>query len=197
MVVLAARPRRIARRSERSSILGDPSEGVKHGPSTAGGRAAMAHRSCPQCGEEYVSTAMECADCRVPLVGGSAPVAPRAQELPPAAQLVCVRQASLSFARGLSERLADAGISHRIEVLPEDDTGDGRLRRPDSMNYGVYVRHEDAAAASRLDEAHLRSEFPDLPQDAVPGDGCPACGAATAPDARECPDCGLSLAADA
>jgi hypothetical protein len=159
----------------------------------------MAQRSCPQCGEEYISSATECAECHVPLVAaGPAPLAAHARDLPPAAELVCVRQASLSFARGLSARLADAGISHRIEVLANDDgAGDARLRRPDSMNYGVYVRSEDAPVAGRLDEAHLRSEFPDLPENAAAGEGCPACGAATAPDARECPDCGLSLAVDA
>ena len=153
-----------------------------------------APRVCPECGEEYVSTALRCAECGVDLVAaGAAPrVSPR--ELPPIAELACVRAASLDIARDLSERLSEAGISHRIEVAA-DLASEGALQRPGAnLPYGVYVRAGDLPAARQIDHAYLRSQIPDLPAEVeAGGEGCPACGAPVAPDATECPDCGLAL----
>jgi hypothetical protein len=116
--------------------------------------------------------------------------------LPPVSELVCVRAASLGWARALSELLAAEGISHRIEVA-SDDLEDGSVRRPGAnLPYGVYVRAEDMAEAARVDAAFVRSQIPDLPGEgeAVAGadEGCPACGAQVG-EADECPDCGLAL----
>ncbi len=158
-------------------------------------------RHCPECGEEYVRAATECVECRVPLVSGaSAGVAP-AGELPPIAQLVCLRAASLAFARGLSEHLARAGISHRIEAAHEEGEGVA-LRRPGAnLPYGVYVRSADVEAAVEVDREYMSRAIPDLPagagEEATGEEACPACGAALAPDAAECSDCGLTLVADA
>ena len=154
-------------------------------------------RVCPECREEYIASAQRCVTCDVPLVASEGFVrvgGPR--ELPPVAQLVCVRTATLSFAQALSERLAQAGITHRLESEPDSREGETQLRRPDTMPYGIYVREQDLDAAREVDRAHMRSEFPDLPDVPEGGsvvDGCPACGAAAAPDATECPDCGLAL----
>jgi hypothetical protein len=174
-------------------MLEDASGGVKQ---------PMPTRVCPQCGEEYIASAVSCVHCDVALVGsdGIAPArAPR--ELPPAAQLFCVRTATLAVAQGLSERLSQAGISHRIELVPDEAPPQGAQgalrRRPGELPYGVYVLADDVPAASRVDRDYLRSVLPDLPADHQPGleggEGCPACGAPVAPDARECPDCGLAL----
>ena len=157
----------------------------------------MPTRVCPDCGEEYVSTVLACPDCGVALQAsdGLAPVR-RPHELPPVAQLVCVRTGSLSFAQGLSERLSRAGITHRLELEPDSLEGEANARRPDSMPYGVYVREHDAGRAREIDAIHMRSQFPDMPdvpEGASVGDACPACGAVAAPDATECPDCGLAL----
>jgi len=153
-----------------------------------------APRVCPECGEEYVPTALECVECRVPLVAPGARPAATARELPPIAELTCVRAASLDMARDLSERLSQAGISHRIQVAA-DLASDGALARPGAnLPYGVYVRAADLPAAQRIDRDYLRAQIPDLPAEAeVGGEGCPACGAPVAPDATECPDCGLAL----
>jgi len=157
-------------------------------------------RHCPECGEEYVSTAMQCVECRVPLVAGeSGGIAP-AEELPPVAQLVCLRAATLAFVRGLSEQLAQAGISHRIEAA-HDEGEEVAVRRPGgNMPYGVYGRRDDLEAAVEVDREFMRQSIPDLEAGAAQTtgeEGCPACGAPLVPDAAECSDCGLALAADA
>jgi hypothetical protein len=114
------------------------------------------------------------------------------ESLPPISELVCVRAASLGWARALSERLAAEGVSHRIEVAA-DDLEDGSARRPGvNLPYGVYVRSEDMAVAARVDAAFVRSQIPDLPEEPQAGEGCPACGADVG-EADECPDCGLAL----
>jgi hypothetical protein len=154
---------------------------------------------CPECRSEYLGTASVCVECGVALVREGELSAHGAGSLPPVSQLACVRAASLGWARALSALLAEAGISHRIEVA-SDDLEDGSVRRPGAnLPYGVYVRHEDVAAASRVDAAFMRSQIPDLPGEgeSPPADagGCPACGAELG-GAAECPDCGLVLGFD-
>lgn len=157
---------------------------------------------CPECGEEYLPTVMECADCRVALVASgdataSAP-APAPRELPPAAQLVCIRTAALGWAQGLSSRLSEAGITHRLEAQEPDDaaTPAAARRRLADSPYGVFVREQDVEDARAVDREFMRTQIPDVSDDAaavVVGEGCPACGAAVAADAAECPECGLAL----
>ena len=117
--------------------------------------------------------------------------------MPPVAELVCVRASSIGWAQALSRHLAEAGISHRIEVAADDEE-DGSLRRPGAnLPFGVFVRSEDAEAAAAVDARFIREEIPDLGEDdegeAVQADACPACGASTGAQAEECPDCGLAL----
>lgn len=153
-------------------------------------------RYCPECRAEYVGSARECVECGVALVG-EAELSQRAGEsLPPVSQLVCVRAASLGWARALSGMLAEEGVSHRIEVAA-DDLEEGGVGRPGAnLPYGVYVRPEDVAIAARVDAAFMRSQIPDLPGEGEAGEeevgSCPACGASLG-GADECPDCGLVL----
>jgi hypothetical protein len=153
---------------------------------------------CPSCGAEYLWTATTCSDCDVALAPAGAAAPATSETLPPISELACVRAASLGWARSLSERLADAGISHRIEVAHDLDD-DGAARRPGAnLPYGVYVLPDDLEAASEVDADFMQSQIPDLARDAGPSaaadlETCPACGAATA-GAGECPDCGLALA---
>jgi hypothetical protein len=156
--------------------------------------------NCPECGEEYLATTRECADCGVPLAAGATPQPEAPAELPPVAQLVNVRTASLGVVQRLSDALVAQGITHRIEALPPDDPDERRVRRPDTWPYGIYVREQDVPAAMNVDRAVMRSLMPDLPDatEAAAGEGgCPACGTAVAADARECPDCGLALIEEA
>lgn len=156
----------------------------------------IAPRVCPECGEEYLPTVLRCVDCGVSLEAGAPARADEAPgELPPVAQLVLVRSSSLAIAQGLSECLSEAGITHRIQVVPDAPGGGDERPRPASMPYGVYVREADAQEAAEVDREYLRSQLPDLPAAAEAGaeGGCPACGAPVAADAAECPDCGLAL----
>jgi hypothetical protein len=152
---------------------------------------------CPSCGAEYVWTATTCSDCGISLVAGGAAPQRDEQELPPVAELVCVRAAALGWARALSERLADAGIPSRIEVAREQDD-DGSVRRPGAnLPFGVYVLPADAEAAAEVDADFVREQLPDLSEHGGIAEGddpdrCPACGASAA-GAAECPDCGLAL----
>ena len=144
---------------------------------------------CPECDAEYLGSATTCAECDVPLV--HAEELEPLGELPPVSELVCVRSAGVAWARSYSERLSEAGISHRIEA------GGGPPGAPESSSCQVFVRPEDAEAAAEVDALHLRTQIPDLPDAAEEGEAdlesCPACGVSVSADARECSSCGLAL----
>lgn len=152
---------------------------------------------CPECHAEYLWNATVCADCGVALVPESAlgSAGQAVRDLPPVSELVCIRAAAVGWCRMLSERLIEAGISHRIEVAVDDREDDAGRRPSGTLPYGVYVRPEDEAAAVRVDAAFMRSQIPDLPDEEASGDGgsCPACGESVSADAEECPECGLAL----
>ena len=150
---------------------------------------------CPQCESEFVPSATRCAECDVALVPESELGAAPVDEMPPIEELVCVRAASLGWAQGLSERLAAAGISHRIEVA-HDDEEDGSVRRPGAnLPYGVYVLPVDATGAAEVDAAFTEYQIPDMPTEGgdVSDDACPACGTQITPETAECPECGIVL----
>jgi len=154
---------------------------------------------CPRCRCEYLGGVLECSDCGVELVSEYALEQVQAEELPPISELACVRAASVGWAQGLSRLLSSTGIAHRIEAVPENEEAESVRGEPGGLlPYGVWVREADLPAAREVDEAYLRSQIPDLPEDLSgpePGgeEQCPACGTAVASDAEECPDCGLVL----
>jgi len=151
---------------------------------------------CPECRAEYLPSASLCVECDVALVAAHALSSQPVNEMPPASELVCIRASSLGWAQQLSDRLAAAGISHRVEVTSEDSE-EGSLRRPGAdLPFGVYVLPGDEAAAADVDAEFMRHQIPDLEphaEGAVDADTCPACGTAAVPQASECPECGLAL----
>lgn len=152
---------------------------------------------CPSCRSEFLASATRCVECDVALVSESALGAAAAEELPAVGALVCIRAASMGWAQGLSQRLAAAGISHRIEVA-HDDEEDGSVRRPGhNLPYGVYVLPADVDAATAVDAAFTEYQIPDHPGAGasleVSEDACPACGTEVAADVAECPECGIVL----
>ena len=153
---------------------------------------------CPECGDEYVHVASVCVHCDVPLVlEGEQPEELLGEELPPISELVCVRAASMSWVRGLSEELAAAGISHRIEAWNDGDE-DGSQRKPGhNLPFGIFVLPKHRAAASEIDDEYMESQIPDIPESSESAggtsDGCPACGESISESATECPGCGLAL----
>ena len=118
---------------------------------------------CPRCGEEYVHTAQVCVECDVPLGFDAPPAEAPRDELPPAEDLVAIRNAEVSWIDGLAHALADAGIPSRVE-LPrrEDSTVQGR--RMGAIRCTIYVRQEDVPAAARIDAVtNARRNFVSAP----------------------------------
>jgi hypothetical protein len=150
---------------------------------------------CPSCGEEYVHSVQTCPDCEVPL-DGDAPAPAPAFELPPAEQLVALRNAEVPWIEGLAEALTAAGIPSRVELMRREDDS-VQSRGLGAIRCTIYVRPEDGAEATRVDAEFARTQVPDLPHDEAgewgESDACPGCGTALASDAVECPECGLAF----
>lgn len=142
--------------------------------------------------------AARCADCDVDLVEVHELEAETAgEELPPAAELSCVRVAPLPWIRALSGGLEQQGISHRVEPATPDDAPEHQNADAfgDAQLFGLYVEPAHAAAARELDGG-IAAQV--LPEEAPPLDegeeaACPACSSPLEPDSVECPDCGLVL----
>ncbi len=134
-------------------------------------------------------TRATCAACGAVLFAQAEGAGPPSA-LPPLDSLLLLRVAHGSWAGALSEALQEAGIAHRLAA----ETGAGRS---DAPRFGVFVRAEDAAEATRLDAGVLRGQLPDLPRDYDPSalrEGeCPACGARIGGAETECAECGLAL----
>jgi len=136
---------------------------------------------CPECGEEYLHSTSTCVHCDVPLVlDGEQPEGREGEELPPISELVCVRAASMGWATGLSEKLAEAGIPHRIQAASDDDDDGGQRRPGHNLPFGIFVLPKHSAAATEIDVEYTGSQIPDIPENfdsgGETGDACPACG---------------------
>ncbi len=156
----------------------------------------LPEKICPRCRCEYMHTASQCSDCRIPLVFPEELEEEGRNELPPVSQLAPIRVTSVAWARAFSETLSTAGIPHRIDTPPEKD-GPVKRRRSEDASVAIYVRLEDQQRAMSLDAEFAHQQIPDLPAagelSAPQGDGCPACGAELGTEAPECPGCGLYL----
>lgn len=150
---------------------------------------------CPSCGEEYVHTVTVCVECKV-VLGFDAPAQEPAFEMPPAEELVALRNAEVVWIEGLAHALAEAGIPSRVE-LPRREDDSVQSRGLGAIRCNIFVRPEDATAAARIDAEFARSQVPDLPDQNAgewgESDACPGCGTALASDAHECPECGLAF----
>ncbi|MCH2169294.1 hypothetical protein MK489_00805 [Myxococcota bacterium] len=152
---------------------------------------------CPRCGDEYLHRATQCTNCEIPLIlEGEQVGAESVPQLPDVSELVCVRAAASSWILALAERMEEAGIPHRVEAS-------GDTSRAREAPWGIFVRTEDAAAASAIDAEHMKIQMPDLPEGYDPratesedGEACPACGEVLAGKSDECPSCGLFLGSE-
>jgi len=157
------------------------------------------YKVCPQCRVEYTHVSLRCSDCDVELVHPEALAAEAGPvELPPAAELLCVRVAPIAWIRALSEGLEQGGISHRVEPATVADAPEGQNCEifEDSQLFGLYVEPEAAAPARELDDAIAVQVLPESAPPLAEGeeDTCPACGTPLPASATECPDCELVFA---
>ncbi len=157
---------------------------------------------CPECHDEYLHQTTVCVHCDVELVLHDELPDNAPSSLPEASELECVRVATSGWSVGLAERLREAHIPHRVELVQAPGGATQTL-------YGLFVLAEDLAAAREIDAGHARREMPDLPEGFDPADmmagpasdpeegeaGCPACGDPFDAEAEECPGCGLFLGA--
>ena len=163
----------------------------------------VAAKFCPECREEFMPTAEMCSDCAVPLVFAEDlnEEGVEAEELPPIEELVPIRVANVAWIRGFSEALADAGISHRVDLPPGEDGDEPRAqRRSHEEGVAVYVMPDDREFALEIDAAYVLQQVPDADADAQvhmvesEDDDCPACGSPL-DGGDECPSCGLVVGA--
>ncbi len=156
---------------------------------------ALPPKLCPECEEEYLHTASVCVHCDVPLVLSTDLERERPAELPPSAELHCIRVATPAWALGLSERLEQAGVPHRVEAMTPQERA--ARRGPTGAVCGVYVLGEDAARAAEIDAGYLQTQLPDLAgggaAEPLAEDSCPACGEPLDAVAPECPGCGIAF----
>ena len=166
-----------------------------------------AYKLCPECRIEYTLAATRCAECDVELVAPDAvPPDEEVEELPPAADLECVRVAPLAWIRALSEGLQRTGVVHLdhspvhtylIEASQVEDAPEGQ--RPGVFGnvrlFGLYVKSEHLEQARTLDGEIAAQLLPDEAPTLAAGEdeACPACGTALEASALECPDCGLAF----
>jgi hypothetical protein len=147
---------------------------------------------------EHVRSAARCADCEVELVElHELEARAEAEELPAAAELSCVRVAPLPWIRALSGGLEQLGIAHRVEPATPEDAPEHQSADAfgDAQLFGLYVEHEQTAAAQELDGGIAAQVLPGEAPSLDEGEeaACPACGTPLEPDSVECPDCGLVL----
>lgn len=157
------------------------------------------YKVCPQCRTEHTHVSVRCTDCDVELVHPDS-LEPETlpEELPPAADLLCVRVAPLPWIRALSEGLEQAGVTHRVEPATVEDAPEGQNCEifDGAQLFGLYVDPAAGAAARELDGAIAVQVLPDEAPPLAEGeqDACPACGAALSATATECPECELVFA---
>jgi len=149
---------------------------------------------CPECGEEFVRTALRCADCDVDLVTQEpgAPAAAGADAagdggMPLPGELAPLLKGEPWELERIAEALAEGGIPCRVDPFPPEG---GR-------ELAIYVRPETLDDARHVLEGYRAASLPDAPEDSALGvdlHDCPACGAALPEESTECPDCGLPFA---
>jgi hypothetical protein len=152
-------------------------------------------KRCPECGEDFVHTAVRCSDCGVPLrLASELAAAAAGSGLPSTGELVLIRAEGPAWIEALAHALRLADIPSRVEII--DPERHGARSGLSGAACGLFVREADVARAREVDARVQRDQIPDLPDEGVADDAddtCPACGHALGASDSECPDCGLAL----
>ncbi len=147
---------------------------------------------CPRCKVGFAPDTVVCPICKSSLVAED--VAEDELDQTPApviltddlSSLEGLRTADLDWIHHLQDKLAEAGIPHRIE-----------LSVPLRKLFSVYVRPEDHPRAREIDASVFGEEVPDA--EGMPSIeeldfwSCPACGNRLGEKDLECSSCGLVL----
>jgi RNA polymerase subunit RPABC4/transcription elongation factor Spt4 len=143
---------------------------------------------CPRCKLGFAPDTATCPICNIPLVSEE-----WSNETPSPviltddlSSLKELRAADLDWIHHLQDKLAEAGIPHRIEV------SDPRYRF-----FSVFVRPEDLLRAKDVDDKVFAVEVPDgegmPPVEKLDFWSCPGCGNRLGEKDLKCSNCGLVL----
>jgi RNA polymerase subunit RPABC4/transcription elongation factor Spt4 len=143
---------------------------------------------CPRCKVGFAPDTAICPICKIPLVSEDWP-----SETPTPviltddlSSLEELRAAGLDWIHHLQDKLAEAGIPHRIE-----------LSNPRNNFFSVFVRPEDLPRAKEIDDKVFAAEVPDgkgIPHvEELDFWSCPGCGNRLGEKELNCSNCGLVL----
>jgi len=147
---------------------------------------------CPKCKVGFAPGIVVCPFCNIPLISED-DFEDEPGEIPEPviieddiSSLKELRTAGVDWIHHLEDKLAEAGIPHRIE---QSD--------PPSMSFSVYVRPEDLPRAKDIDEKVFAVEVPDsegMPHvEDLDFSFCPGCGNRLGENDIKCGSCGLVL----
>jgi RNA polymerase subunit RPABC4/transcription elongation factor Spt4 len=147
---------------------------------------------CPNCKVGFAPDTATCPICKIPLTSEDDFGDESAEILEPVildddiSFLKELRTADVDWIHHLQDRLAEAGIPHRIEQP-----------HPPRMLFSVYVRPEDLPTAKDIDEKVFAVEVPDsqgIPDvEDLDFSSCPGCGNRLGENDLRCSSCGLDL----
>ncbi len=147
---------------------------------------------CPRCKVGFAPDTAICPICKIPLASEDDFEEEPAETPEPVildddlSSLKELRQADVTWVHHLQDKLAEAGIPHRIE---QSD--------PPRMFFSVYVRPEDLPTARDIDEKVFAVEVPGsegMPHvENLDFSYCPGCGNQLGENDLKCSSCGLDL----
>ncbi len=147
---------------------------------------------CPKCKVGFAPDTAICPICKIPLTSED-DFEDESQEIAEPvildddlSSLKELRTADVGWIHHLQDKLAEAGIPHRIEQ-PD----------PPRMLFSVYVRPEDLPRAKNIDDTVFAVEVPDsggMPHlEDLDFSSCPGCGNRLGENDLKCNSCGLDL----
>ena len=147
---------------------------------------------CPKCKVGFAPGIAVCPICKIPLISEDEFEDEPAETPEPVilgddiSSLKELREAGVDWIHHLQDKLAEAGIPHRIEQFD-----------PPRMLFSVYVRPEDLPAAKDIDGEVFAVEVPDgegMPHvEDLDFSSCPGCGNRLGEKDLKCSSCGLVL----
>ncbi len=147
---------------------------------------------CPKCNVGFAPDTAVCPICKIPLASeeefedepGESPEPVILDD--DVSSVKELRTAGVGWIHHLQDKLAEAGIPHRIEQS-----------HPPRMLFSVYVRPEDLPRAKDIDENVFAVEVPDsegMPHvEDLDFSSCPGCGNRLGENDLKCDSCGLDL----